>query len=323
MIEAIDHAITAGDVHYAADELERRWLEFYSSGHATALLSFIDRLPEEAIVAHPVLALARAGVARSLGQMDEVELWLQRAEQAGPDAPAPGWATTIAAGAALSRSLYRLALGDVPGAIAAARRGVELETDTDTPEYAIARYFLAMPLFYDDPASAGPLLRDFLSAIPDGEQDVRRCYAMALLAEVNALDGDVDSADELAGEALQVARRQASRSIRRPSRCTWRWDSRCWPGASSTPPRSASSAPSAWRGAAATGSNTPTRWCGWPGCACSRTTLRVPPTRSAPRARSYPTSAPPRWGAGPGAGARTGWRRARRGRRDRRWRGAD
>ena len=208
MVQAIDHAITAGDVHYAADELEQRWVEFYSSGHATALLSFIDRLPEEAIVAHPVLALARAGVARSLGQMDEVEPWLQRAEQGAPDAPAPGWASTISAGAALSRSLYRLALGDVPGAITAARSGVELETDTGTPEYAIARYFLAMPLFYDDPAAAGPLLRDFLNAIPDGEQDVRRYYAMALLAEVNALDGDIDSASELASEAMQVARRQ-------------------------------------------------------------------------------------------------------------------
>ena len=208
MMQAIDHAITAGDVHYAADELEQRWVEFYSSGHATALLSFIDRLPEEAIVAHPVLALARAGVARSLGQMDEVEPWLQRAEQGAPDAPAPGWASTISAGAALSRSLYRLALGDVPGAITAARSGVELETDTGTPEYAIARYFLAMPLFYDDPAAAGPLLRDFLNAIPDGEQDVRRYYAMALLAEVNALDGDIDSASELASEAMQVARRQ-------------------------------------------------------------------------------------------------------------------
>ena len=98
MIEAIDHAITAGDVHYAADELEQRWVEFYSSGHATTLLSFIDRLPDEAIVAHPVLALARAGVARALGQMDDVELWLQRAERAAPDAPAPGWASTIAAG---------------------------------------------------------------------------------------------------------------------------------------------------------------------------------------------------------------------------------
>lgn len=208
MIEAIDHAITAGDVHYAADELEQRWVEFYSSGHATALLSFIDRLPEEAITAHPVLALARSGVARALGQVDEVEVWLQRAEQAAPDASAPGWASTIAGGAALSRSLYRLALGDVPGAIAAARRGVELEPSDGTPEYAIARYFFAIPLFYDDPGAAGPPLREFLTAIPDGEQDVRRYFAMALLAEVHALQDELATAQELAEEALQVTHRQ-------------------------------------------------------------------------------------------------------------------
>ena len=46
MVDAIDHAITAGDVHYAADEIERRWLEFYSTGQATTLLGWINRRPQ-------------------------------------------------------------------------------------------------------------------------------------------------------------------------------------------------------------------------------------------------------------------------------------
>jgi tetratricopeptide (TPR) repeat protein len=37
---------------------------------------------------------------------------------------------------------------------------------------------------------------------------MRRYYPMALLAEVNALEGDFDAAERLAVEALQVARRQ-------------------------------------------------------------------------------------------------------------------
>jgi ATP/maltotriose-dependent transcriptional regulator MalT len=57
MFEAIDHAIAAGDFHYAADEIERRWREFYSLGHTITVMGWIDRLPADAIAVHPTLAL--------------------------------------------------------------------------------------------------------------------------------------------------------------------------------------------------------------------------------------------------------------------------
>ena len=208
MIEAIDDAITAGDFNYAADELERHWLEFYSAGQVNVLLSWIDRLPDDAIDAHPALALARAGVARSVGRTDEFEAWLTRAEQSAADTPARGMASTIAGGAALARSMYCLAMGDVPAGVAWARRAMELEPDEHSRERMTAGYFLGVTLFYDDPDQAQPFLRNFLAAVPDGQEDVRRYYAMALLAEVYGLRGEPDVAEQLARQALVVTHRQ-------------------------------------------------------------------------------------------------------------------
>ena len=206
MIEAIDHAIAAGDVHWAADELERHWLSLYSAGQATTMLDWIDRLPAEAVDAHPSLALARAGVARAMGRLEEVEEWLRRAERAPPGAPAAGMASSIAGSAALMRSMYRLALGDVSGAVVWGQKALALEPVEGSREYAIAGYFLGVAQFYADPEEAEPLLHGYLAAIPAGEQDVRRYYAMALLAEVHALRGELDAGERLARQALEVAR---------------------------------------------------------------------------------------------------------------------
>jgi LuxR family maltose regulon positive regulatory protein len=207
MIEAIDHAIAAGDVHWAADELERHWLSLYSAGQATTVLAWIDGLPAEAIDAHPALAVARAGVAQAMGRLEEVEVWLGRAERAPAGAPAgAGMASSIAGSAALMRSMYRLAQGDVSGAVAWGQQALALETVEGSREHATAGFFLGVAQFYADPQQAEPLLRGFLTAIPAGDQDAERYFAMALLAEVHTLRGELDAGERLAREALEVAR---------------------------------------------------------------------------------------------------------------------
>ena len=206
--DAIRHAIEAGDVYYAADELDQHWLDIYSSGQATLLLDWIGQLPEDLIVEHPGLALARAGIARAIGRFDEVEPWLQRAEAADPDAPALGFASSLASGVALGRSLYRLALGDVAGALAWGQRAVELEQAQGSTEPTTANYFLGVARFFDEPEQAEPLLAGYLAAVPPGAADVRRYFAQALLAEVHILRGDVEGGERLAHEALELARAQ-------------------------------------------------------------------------------------------------------------------
>ena len=64
----IEHAISAGDVHVAAETLRRSWLALYSDGKANEAIGWIDRLPLETIASYPDLALARAGVSRAMGR---------------------------------------------------------------------------------------------------------------------------------------------------------------------------------------------------------------------------------------------------------------
>ena len=106
---------------------------------------------------------------------------------------------------ALARSMHRLALGDGPGAGSWARKALALEPDVGFAEHATASYFLGIALFYSGPDEAEPLLRNYLAVVPSGEHDVRRYYAMALLAEHHAIRGEVDAAEQLARKALQVA----------------------------------------------------------------------------------------------------------------------
>ena len=206
MVEAIEHALAAGDVNYAAGELQRHWLEFYSSGQATTILDWIDRLPADTIAGHPTLVLARAGIARALGRLSEVEEWLERAEALPPEAPASEVGSSLASGVAMSRAMYRLALGDVPGAIEWGQRALALEPDEGSTGHATASYFLGIVLFFESPERAEPLLKLFLTTVPPGRQDVRRYFATALLAEVHVLRGEIQVAEHLAREALEVAR---------------------------------------------------------------------------------------------------------------------
>jgi LuxR family maltose regulon positive regulatory protein len=206
MLEAIAHALAAGDVNYAADELDRHWLEFYSRGQATTILDWIDRLPADTLAGHPTLVLARGGIARALGRLDEAEEWLARADALASDAPTSGLGSSIAGGAAMNRSMYWLARGDVQAAIDWAQRALALEPAEDSSAHATAGYFLAIALFYESPERAEPLLQRYLGAIPPGQQDVRRYFATALLAEAHAVRGELDEAERLAREALEVAR---------------------------------------------------------------------------------------------------------------------
>jgi LuxR family transcriptional regulator, maltose regulon positive regulatory protein len=140
-----------------------------------------------------------------VGRVDEIEDWQQRAELAQPDAPAPGLATSVAGGAALVRSIHRLAVGDVPAAVASARHGLVMEPADGSQRSATAYYF-GVASFYLDPLRAEPYLLEFIEGSAE-ERDPRHRYAMALLAETYGVRGDMDQARRFADQALELTRR--------------------------------------------------------------------------------------------------------------------
>jgi LuxR family transcriptional regulator, maltose regulon positive regulatory protein len=201
-IEAIDHTIAAGDVDRAATEIERHWAQLYSAGQLCAMVAWIDRLAPDSIAAHPALALLRAALARGLGRIEEIEEWLGRVPPSASRVPVPGLASSIEGAATGIRSVHRLAVGDIDGAIEHARHARELELVPRSPEHATAGYFLGVATFFDEPRQAVALLQEFL-AVVDDRRDARHRYAMGLLAETYALDDEIEVAERLARCAME------------------------------------------------------------------------------------------------------------------------
>ena len=198
----IEHAISAGDVHVAADALRRHWLALYSGGQATELIGWIDRLPAETLAGYPELALARAGVARAMGRLDEVDPWLDRAERLAHEARDEGERRELLAGVARQRAMRRLSLADVGEAVRFARTAVALRPD-ESSEAVSERFFLAVCLFWTGSTrECETLLRAYLDAVEPGDQDVRRVFALALLAIAHAARGELERAGLLAEESL-------------------------------------------------------------------------------------------------------------------------
>ena len=203
----IEHAISAGDMHIAADTLRRNWLALYSDGKANEAIGWIDRLPRATIVEYPDLALARGGVARAMGRpTEEVEPWLELAEQAARDAADEHERRDLTAGVARQRAMVRLSQADVGEAVRMGRVAVAVRP-ADSPERPSDSYFLAVCLFWTGAGrEAETRLRDYLETMPPGEEDVRRVYSMALLAVAHAARGEIDVADRLVEQSLSTTR---------------------------------------------------------------------------------------------------------------------
>ena len=198
----IEHAISAGDWRTAADTLRSSWLALYSDGKANDAIGWIDRLPAATIAEYPDLALARGGVSRAMGRsVEEVEPWLERVEQAAREAADEHERAELTAGVARLRSMLRLGQCDVGEAVRMARAAVALRPP-DSPEVPSDSYFLAVALFWTGVTrEAETRLRDYLDTVAPGEMDVRRVYAMALLAVAHAARGEIEAAQRLVDEA--------------------------------------------------------------------------------------------------------------------------
>ncbi len=205
-VEGIEHAVVAGDVSYASDQLARSWVSLYSEGHGFRILDWFDRLPPEALTSDARLALIAASMDRSLGRRDEVERWLAVVEAVAPEGDRlPGFDYTTAASVAIARSMLDLASGDAARALEEARRAEAAETDADGLGRAVASFFVGIVLFFADDEAAEALLQGFVSHPLTGDQHARAYAALAFLAYIALDRGEVGDAVTLANEAFERA----------------------------------------------------------------------------------------------------------------------
>jgi LuxR family transcriptional regulator, maltose regulon positive regulatory protein len=119
-LEALRHAVAAGDWRLAADVLGEHWLAFVVRGSGATLFRLVEQIPEEAVRSDAELALAVAGLLLERGDLDGADDFLMRAEELAPglsELRRRRFAVTSTA-----TSLYRARLrGDVREALSAAR----------------------------------------------------------------------------------------------------------------------------------------------------------------------------------------------------------
>ena len=138
--DAIRHALAGEDFARAADLIERVWLAMDLTYRSAAWLQWAQQLPVEMIRAHPVLCLGYAWALLNCGELEACEPWLRDAERWIN--PTPGAAAqpivvddaeyrALPAATAAARAYRALALGDIPGTIAHARRALTLAAEDD------------------------------------------------------------------------------------------------------------------------------------------------------------------------------------------------
>jgi LuxR family maltose regulon positive regulatory protein len=205
--EAVDHALAAGDDTRSADLIARHWLDLLNAGRVGTVHRWLDLLGDDAVTAHPVLALTGAWIAGLTGHPDELERLLAAAETSPDEGALPDGTASIASGVALVRGL----LGHVglEARRAALARALEMEP-AGSGWRPFALWGLGhVALLSGDPATARRLLREALDHdTVRGEEPRQPVLAMITLAVLSCAEtalGHLDEAAALARRAAAIA----------------------------------------------------------------------------------------------------------------------
>lgn len=197
---AIDHAITAGDFSLATQLIDR-YLEDWPGVHWSLAWRWFQELPEDAIRACPMAAVARFNVAIARGDFASSSRWLDAAE-AALDAAAPDLQPMIEATVMVHRAFGELAAGgDMEAAREAFIEIADQERSTQSILFAQAIGLAGISTFWTNgPLDAVPLLLEGSAA--RRRQSLRDGGVTALLALAYAEVGDWTAAEDASAEAF-------------------------------------------------------------------------------------------------------------------------
>jgi LuxR family transcriptional regulator, maltose regulon positive regulatory protein len=145
-VEAAEHAAAAGDHEAVAQLMVESHLALIRAGGARSLLRWVNVLPKEKVVEHPVLAVGAATAALMIGQSTlEQRRFLHLADRASAEHP-ERVGPYVEAVAAMVRA--SLADGDVGEAVIAGRRAVRLAESGADDVLVAALAALARALYF-------------------------------------------------------------------------------------------------------------------------------------------------------------------------------
>lgn len=161
-LDAVAHALEAGDAERAADLLELEWPEKNRSFESVRWLRHARTLPEKVLAKRPVLSMAYAWALLNSGEPEaaeaplrHVEEWLTVVNDGGDGAAARGGMIVmdperyraLPAELASARGYLAQMSGDASGTIEHARRALDLVPETDDAARATGTALLALALW--------------------------------------------------------------------------------------------------------------------------------------------------------------------------------
>ncbi|HEX2112483.1 MAG TPA: LuxR C-terminal-related transcriptional regulator [Gaiellaceae bacterium] len=207
--QAIRHAVAAGSIAEAADLVALNWNEYVNGGRSETVAAWIAALPPDAVRADARLCLAKAGASLTLGRRDEVEPWLDAAEQAPLAGDVRRGASTVEAEAAIYRAVRLYMVGEFRRATEAGRRAVELERDPASPWRAMACAALGRSLFWlGELDEAAARLDEAVHLRQGASNNLSVIGALGYLAAIEAERGDLVAAERRAAAALTMSDEQ-------------------------------------------------------------------------------------------------------------------
>jgi LuxR family maltose regulon positive regulatory protein len=205
--EAVEHATAAGDFADAIELITSHWYEFLQRGRQETVAGWIDKLPSETVIHDPNLCLTKAWLGVNMGQLDEVDRWIEIAGQAAAQRPEADELPPLESGVASLRAIHRYMNGNVGAAVAAGRRALALERGAAaSPWRPVGCPVLGLSLHWhgerDD--ATGTLIEAVRIARASGNH-LAAMHASAGLAAIEYERGDAKSASARAADAIALA----------------------------------------------------------------------------------------------------------------------
>jgi LuxR family transcriptional regulator, maltose regulon positive regulatory protein len=206
--EAVAHATAAGDFGAAAELIALHWRPVWSQGQFETIVSWIDALPEEAVLADARLCLARGWAALYLDEPRQCDRWRRLGEQAPLPAPFRDGTTSLVEGAAILQAAHANLTGDAGGAVEAARRALAHCEEPSAPSHVVASVHLALASYYagDLPTAEAACEEALRAPLADQWASVR-VAALGNLAAVHADAGALDRADRALADCERAIER--------------------------------------------------------------------------------------------------------------------